>query len=341
MHRRQFLIGASALGAQASSALGAARKPGRPPVPGRLIDVHHHILPPGAPPALAALMGDWSPSAALDGMDRAGIAVGIAYPGPILVGEPPRRRALARAWNDFGALLGHDHKGRFGLFGSLPLPDVEGCLAEIDYGLDVLKADGFGMASSYGDLWLGDPALWPIYEKLNDRKAVVFVHPNDAKCCAPAEMTYVRPGMDGSWIDWPMNTARTIFSLMTTGALHRYPDIRFIFSHGGGVMPLLVERLAGFKAWSHVGEAGLNKAFPDGVETAFRRLYFECAQACTPTNMNALRSLVPDSNILFGTDFPFFPLAYGAAAFGGLHLPSATAAAIGRGNAARLLPRWA
>ena len=336
--RRRLLAGGAVFGtlgmAIGASAARASQRSG-------LIDVHHHILPPDAPPPMMKLMGDWTAEGAVSGMDSAGIATGIAWPGPIHGNDVQRNRRTARTWNEFGAKLGHDHPGRFGLFASLPFPDAEGCAAEIDYALDHLHADGFGIATNYGNAWLGDASFWPIYERLNARKAVVFAHPFDASCCMTPTMSYMRPGMDGAWIEWPMNTARTILSLMSSGTLRKYPDIRFIFCHGGGVMPLLVNRIAGFAAWKRVGPRGLKAVFPDGIENEFRQLHFECAQACSHPNMDALRTLAPDSQILFGSDYPFFPLTYGATQFAGLHLPHTAARAIGRGNAMKLLPRWA
>jgi predicted TIM-barrel fold metal-dependent hydrolase len=342
--RRGLLVGGAALALAGVAA--AAPRPHRqvaPAVSGRkgLIDVHHHIRPPNAPEPIMKLMPNWTAQGAIDQMDRSGVATGMAYPGPILGGPPENRHNVARAWNEYGAKLGGDHPGRFGLFASLPLPHVAGCLGEIDYALDHLKADGFGIATSYGDMWLGDARLQPIWEKLDSRKAVVFVHPADAACCQPANLAYTDPTADGSWIEWPMNTARTIMSLMVSGTLRRYPNIRFIFSHGGGVMPLLVNRLAGFTAWDFVGETKLKTLFPDGIRNEFSRLHFECAQACSPANMKALRSLVPDANILFGSDYPYFPVTYAAAQFRGIGLTAATARAIGRDNAAAMLPRWA
>ena len=106
-------------------------------------------------------------------------------------------------------------------------------------------------------------------------------------------------------------------------------------------MPLLVERVAGLAAWPHVGAQTLSRFFPDGVQAEFARLRFECAQACLHTNMAALRSLVPDTHILFGSDYPIFPLSYGTEQFAKLDLSPATSRAIGRGNAQTLLPRWA
>lgn len=274
-------------------------------------------------------------------MDQAGIATGIAYPGPIREGTGAERGDKARAWNDYGADLARRFPKRFGLFASLPFPDVDRTLAEIDYALDQLHADGFGMSTSYDTRWLGDDAFQPIWAKLNDRGSVAFVHPHDAACCAPDKMTYNKPGMDGSWIEWPLNTARAIMSLIVSGTLRRFPRIRFIFAHGGGVMPLLVKRVGGLENWAAVGPEGLKRLFPNGVEAEFRTLHFECAQACSPTSMGALRSLVPDSQILFGSDFPFFSLPYAADQLGAVAFSTAARQAVARDNARVLLPRWA
>lgn len=306
-----------------------------------MIDVHHHILPPTAPNRMQQYMAGWSPQLAVAEMDAVGIATAIGYPGPIREGSDSERAKKAREWNLYGASLNQSFPGRFGLFASLPFPAVLETLAEIDFALDHLLADGFGISTSYGERWLGDELFQPIWSKLDQRRAVVFVHPHDAACCAPEEMSYNQPGMDGSWIEWPMNTARAIMSLMISGTLRRFPNIRFIFAHGGGVMPLLVKRVGGLAAWAAVGEEGLRRYFPQGVESDFRNLHFECAQACSRTNMDALRSLVPDTQILFGSDYSFFPLNYATKQFHDLELPHATELAIARTNATKLLPRWA
>ena len=335
--RRDMFLGGSAAALLATAAFGADPRRGS----GGLIDVHHHIRPPGVPERLAHMMAAWSPEAAIDGMDRCGIAAGMAYPGPVLAGDLSLRPRIARDWNEFGAALAHDHPGRFGLFASLPFPDVAACHAEIDHALDALHADGFGITTSYGDKWLGDAAFLPIWEKLDARRAVVFVHPGDATCCSMPNYGTTGPVIDGSWIEWPMNTARAILSLMTTGTLRRFPRIRFIFAHGGGVMPLLVQRLAGFADWNEVGPQGLATYFPNGIAAEFASLHFECAQGYAHPNIDALRRLVPDGKLLFGTDYPFFPLDHATRDFRALDLPRATRAAIARDNAAKLLPRWA
>lgn len=301
------------------------------------IDVHHHITAPGV--SLAGLP-NWTPKLAVAEMDSNGIATGIGYPGPIGMADVERGRSLARRYNEFGTQIGTEFPGRFGLFASLPMLDVEGALAEIAYASDVLRADGFGIATNYGESWLGNPRFRPIFEELNRREAVVFVHPTDAPCCTPETLTYEFPPISGQWIEWPMNTARTILSLMSTGTLRSLSNIRFIFAHGGGVMPLLVGRLDGFVGWPAVGPEKMKELFPTGVAAEFRNVYVECAQAYAPEAFNAVAALLPPTHLLFGTDFDRILMKHSVDAFDALRLPHETLRAVGRDNAALLLSRW-
>ncbi len=332
--RQLFGFGAACLGATCRGlAQQKERNKGK-------IDVHHHV---GPPPGMSNGAGGpaWSPEIAIEEMDRNGVATGIGFPGPISVSaDLERGRKLARVYNEYAAQIGRDHPERFGLFASLPMHDIEGTLREIEYAHDVLKADGFGISTSYGNMWLGDPKLRPIFEELNRRNAVVYVHPNDAVCCTPATMTYEKNGISGPWIEWPMNTARTILSVMVAGYTQDFPKVRFIFSHAGGVMPLLISRIQGFSDWAAVGPEKLRQMFPEGIGAEFRKFYFECAQAFDAPNFGAIRKLVPDSHLLFGTDYNRFPIAHTVKIFENLKLPAKIRNAIGRGNAENLLPRW-
>jgi 6-methylsalicylate decarboxylase len=224
LRSRREILSLAALGALLPARNGFAQRPGK-------IDVHHHVGPPpgvgGAGGGTGGAGGPaWSPEIAIEEMDRNGVATGIGFPGPIPVSaDLDRGRKQAREYNEYAARIGRDHPGRFGLFASLPMHDVEGTLKEIEYALDTLKADGFGISTSYGDMWLGDPQLRPIFEEMNRRKAVVYVHPNDAPCCTPATLTYEKQGISGPWIDWPMNTARTILSLMANGNTRQFSGV--------------------------------------------------------------------------------------------------------------------
>lgn len=297
------------------------------------IDMHHHFRPPNA---YASRRG-WSVAQALDEMDANGVALAVAYAGPVSdaasAGTAGRN---ARLINDFSTEITRDHPGRFGTFASLPMLDPDACLAEIAYAADVLGADGFGISTCYGSLWLGDPVFRPIFEELNRRKSIVFVHPVDSAC---PTLGYEADVITGPWIEWPANTARTIMSLMVNGVLRQFPDIRFIFCHAGGVLPSLIGRIAGFSGWPVVGPKRLEAIFPDGIETEFARLYFECAQAYAPEAFEMLARMVPRSHMMFGSDYDNFPISHSTSRVDSLGLDAEQYDAHCRGNALELLGR--
>jgi 6-methylsalicylate decarboxylase len=179
------------------------------------------------------------PSGAIEKMDQAGVGTAInsiSTPG-VWFDDGNAARIRARECNDFGARLMRDYPGRFGMFAAIPLPDTDGSLREIEYALDVLKLDGVGVLTSYTGKLLGDPLFSPVFDELNRRKAVVFVHPTSSCCDNPI------PGVDTALIEFPMDTTRTITSLLISGAFARYSNIRFIFSHGGGMLIPVANRI--------------------------------------------------------------------------------------------------
>jgi len=209
------------------------------------IDVHHHVAAPEYVADLKARKQNpnmqvffaHTPTKSIEDMDRGGTATSLLSVNNVWIGDDARAVKLARQCNDFSAKLVADHRGRFAMWGCLPMPVIDGSLKEIEYALDVLKADGIGMMTSYGDdKWLGDLIFLPVMEELNRRKAVVFVHPTAPNCCVN-----MVPGIPDPAIEFGTDTTRTIASLLFGGTLKRCPDIRFIFSHAGGTMPFLYQ----------------------------------------------------------------------------------------------------
>jgi predicted TIM-barrel fold metal-dependent hydrolase len=302
--------------------------------PGR-IDVHHHMLPPFYMDLRAKLanpgpMPTWSPSKSLDDMEKNGVTtslLSLAVSG-VAFDAGEAGRSLARKSNDYGAQLVKDHPERFGLLAALPMPDPQGSLAELEYALDTLHADGIALLSSYGDKWLGDAAYAPVFEELNRRKAVVFVHPNAPNCC-----TNVLPHVPASSMEFLFDTTRTIESLLTNGTFSRFPNLRFIFSHGGGVIPILANRMA------RTFPKDLASQVPNGVLYELKRQYYDTASASNPTSLTALLSVVPSSQVVFGSDFPFLSAGEPAKDLANSGLPEMTVEAIDRTNAGRLFER--
>jgi len=254
----------------------------------------------------------------------------VTTPGVSFV-EGQTARSVARDSNEYGAKLVSDHPGRFGLFAMLPLGDTEGSLREIEYALEVLKADGIGLMTSYGNRWLGDAAFWPVLEELNRRKAVVYTHPIAAPCCKG-----LLKELNDSIVEFGTDTTRTIASLVFTGTSAKFPDIQWIFSHAGGTMPFLVERFIRAPLVS----PDLKPNLTNGVLPELKRFNYDIAQAAHAPALSALTRVVPVSQILFGTDYPYrtsVDHVNGVAQFG---FSPTDLRSIDRDNAVRLLPRW-
>jgi predicted TIM-barrel fold metal-dependent hydrolase len=307
----------------------------------RRIDVHHHFFPPAwlehaqqQPPGPAPIMREWTPARVLEHMDKSGVATAIASLSPwgVAFAEVALLPKLARVCNDSAAQMIRDHPGRFGLFAAMPLPDVDASLKEIAYALDTLKADGIGMMTSYGDKWPGDPMFNPVFEELDRRKAVVYFHPTTANCCGN-----LMPGLNPAVIEWPVDTARAIVSLLFSGSLVRYPNIRFIFSHAGGALPALSGRIANFVKRDKNAE----KYAPQGALAEFVKLYYDTANASAAPSMAALMAMAPASQIVYGSDYPYFSLEENVEGLAKIRMNAADRQALNRGNVARILPKYA
>jgi predicted TIM-barrel fold metal-dependent hydrolase len=305
------------------------------------IDVHQHILPPeylaaaraagriadvGEAPAILG----WQPQQSLERMDQLGIdfaITSISTPG-VTLGDVQNGRRLARTCNEYAANLAREHPGRFGSFASLPLTDIAGSLTELAYALDQLHADGVVLLSVYGDRWVGDAAFAPVLDEVNRRKAIVFVHPSVGNCCRA-----LIPNVNVGMIEYPLDTTRAIVSLLVGGTFTRCPDIRFIFPHGGGTIPILADRVArtsGARTDLHLGAPPLE---------ILKKQYYDVALSASAPSLAAITAFADPAKILFGTDFPFVEMGYTTDGLRNAGLAPDRLAAIERGNAAALFSR--
>jgi 6-methylsalicylate decarboxylase len=331
--RRQFLAGLTALSAGTllpgcqTAATMARGQPLR-------IDVHHHYVPGVYITAMKAhniRPVQWSIQMSLDEMEKSGIATGMISPPPpgVTFGDPAFRRKLARDINEAGAKMVSDRPARFRLLATLPFASVEDSLAEIAYAFDTLKADGISLMTSYNGKYLGDPSHWPILEELNRRKAVVYTHPTTPACCGG-----LQPYVSINAIEGPVDTTRTMVSLMFQGGATKFPDIQWIFSHSGGVTPFLLSRYQREEV-----EKDFKAALPRGVLHELRKFHYDTAQGHHEGALKALLAIIPPSQVLYGTDYPFWDgrKVTGDLVKGGLS--AADLMGIDRHNALRLFPR--
>jgi predicted TIM-barrel fold metal-dependent hydrolase len=310
------------------------------------IDVHFHAIPDffreavlaaGLGPAISTGFPAWSVDDSLGVMDANGIATAItsiSQPGPHL-GDDRNARVLARRCNEFAAEMVERHAGRFGAFAAVPLPDIEGAKAEIAWALDVLELDGIGLFASYSERFLGDPYFDPVLDVLNERAAVAFVHPNFHPSSRALKLD-----IPAFAVEFTFDTTRAAVNLILSGALDRFPRIRFILAHAGGTLPFLAWRLAAVPV--------IDRRFaalpPEKITAGVRHFWYDTALSAGRGALGALQEVAEPARILFGSDWPYAPDAMTRLTVAALAEPGAVApgqlGAIERGNAAALFPRF-
>jgi predicted TIM-barrel fold metal-dependent hydrolase len=242
------------------------------------VDLHHHILPDffwratneGDRPVGGIAPPPWSRVGMLSFLDDAGIDVAvtsISIPG-VHTGDDAAARALARRCNELAAEMVRDRPDRFGGFACLPLPDVDGALAELAHAFDVLRLDGVLLFSNARGTYLGDRRFTSLFDELQRRAAVVFVHPNPS----PDPSAHAL-GLPDSLIDYTADTTRAIAELHYSNTFARTPDVKYVFSHAGGTVPYQAGR------FGIVDEMRVIPGAEDRATAAetFRRLYWDTA----------------------------------------------------------------
>jgi predicted TIM-barrel fold metal-dependent hydrolase len=336
-NRRELLKGLAALGA--GMALSGERLQGqfvnKSTAKGGRIDVHHHHAPPSLQAGGRGRNGPWTPERSLEQMDKFDIAVAIlsmTQMGDVLYDGTEKGRANVRLGNDYGAKLMADHPKRFGLFTSVPLPDLDGSLREIEYGLDRLKADGIGIYTNDNrGRWPGDAYFDPMWQELNQRKTIVYMHPLAPPCC-----TNLNDGVPTAMNEFDFDITRAATSLLAGGVLHKYPEIRFIIPHSGGTMPVLAGRIKD----RYPNDPKHAEYIPNGVYAELQKFYFDIAHASYPMPLAALLKFAPTTHLLFGTDFSPEPIESTVDQLPASGLAPALMRAIERENAEKLFPRF-
>ncbi|KAL8830187.1 MAG: hypothetical protein Q9191_001568 [Dirinaria sp. TL-2023a] len=300
-----------------------------------VIDMHSHFLPPEyalalvehgilMPDGMAGIPG-WDVESHLAYMDTVGVKksiLSLSSPGTHLTLDITHTKALTRESNEYAANLKREHPDRFGFFASLPLPDIDGAMAEIKYALDNLNPDGFIIESNAHGHYLGDPKLRRVLGALNRRGALVFIHPTSPCQLSPhppEDQTYAEryavssplaPYYSAPMFEFFFDSARTAIDLLATGTVLRFADIRWIFTHSGSVLPLLIERMFLFMKLPHFVGTGRDPLpiTEEQVLKAFKeKFWFDLAGVPVPSLIDALLKFTEPDRLLFGTDVPWTP----------------------------------
>jgi aminocarboxymuconate-semialdehyde decarboxylase len=228
-------------------------------------------------------------------MDRAGVTLQILSISGVApyFADKAVAVAAARLANDNYAELVRAHPGRFAAFATVPMPHVDAALTELRRALDELGAVGVTLSTSVLGKSLADPAFAPIFEELNRRRSVLFIHPAGVACHSPDIMS--------SGLQWPLGApfedTLCAIQLIQAGFPHKYPHMKTILPHLGGTLPMLVHRLDEL-ARRHV-DIELN------MYDAVKHFWYDTVNGFPPALRLACDAFGTD-RILFGTDYPFW-----------------------------------
>ncbi|KAE9376329.1 amidohydrolase 2 [Stipitochalara longipes BDJ] len=293
---------------------------------GSKIDVHSHFLPSfyrkacletghGKPDGMPALP-EWSEDTHLEFMRDTSISksiISISSPGVHLFpGSKNSNINLARECNDFAHDLVSRHPEKFGFWASLPLPDVEGSLAEIAHCTRELNATGFVLETNHDGAYLGDPSLDAVFAELNRVKAKLFIHPT-TPCCnhiggnndnGRTPITFL-PKFPNPIFEFMFDTARALINLFSSGTISRCPNITFIIPHAAGALPPILQRFSSISSMLMPSELDLsNRALK---ETFKKQFFFDLAGFPFPDQIHGLLRIVDPDRLLYGSDYPFTP----------------------------------
>lgn len=260
------------------------------------IDLHCHVFPPAYRDQLT---GPLPPPPVVDDllahMDRWEIDAAVISCGGPLVGDRSVPE-LARMINEGYAELVREHPTRFAAIASVPLPDVDAALAELEYALDTLELEGVSLLSNHDGVYLGDPKLDPFFDELERRGAYCFVHPDFPP-------SWPLPHHPGRWYEFPFDTTRALVNVALNGTLDRCPTVRMQWAHLGGTIPYIANRIHG-QSWRMPDERA---HMEHGIDYYFARQYYDTGLSDYHGNLISALGIAPIENIVFGTDWPYVP----------------------------------
>jgi 6-methylsalicylate decarboxylase len=274
-----------------------------------MIDVHCHYYPERYTELITRLSGRPQPrfaypttdaadqvAARLGLMDEAGVQMQVLCPSSSYPYFPNESDAIeaARLCNDTFAELTHRYAGRFAAYVSLPLPHVDASLRELERGLDQLGFVGATMALSVMDRSTAEAEFEPIYAELNRRSGVLFYHPAFTGLRAPLINDYRLGTAAGASIE----DSVMVLHLIVRGVPARFPNVRYVIPHFGGLIPMQLQRLDNQLPAQHPN-------LPEKPSETARRLFYDTVGHGSQAALHCAWQAFGSEHLVTGSDYPF------------------------------------
>ena len=257
---------------------------GSVPLCGQTVDVHTHIIIPEYMEVLKAHgaeleetfpLPEWDAGRHITFMDNAGIRTAVlTMPAPQpYYGDAKESAECIRRVNEVSA--------------------------KVNYALDTLGADGVKLATNSRGQYLGDEELDPLMKVLDERNAVIIIHPH-RPTPYPEKIIATTPL---AMYEYPAETTRAVVNMLARNVLVRYPNLKIIVPHCGSFLPLALPRMKSILP-AMVAQGYMQ---PIDWEANLSRLYFDLAGNPTVEVLRSLLTLTTPDHILYGSDYPYLP----------------------------------
>ena len=280
------------------------------PLSAQMVDVHTHIIIPeyvemlkahGAELEETFPLPTWDVERHSAFMDSVGIRIAVlTMPSPQpFYGNARESAKCIRRVNEVSARVKQDYPDRFWFCAALPLPDVNAAIREAIYALDTLGANGVKLATNSRGQYLGDKELDPLMEVLNERHAVIIIHPHRPTPYPEKIIATTRLAM----YEYPAETTRAVVNMLSRNVLVRYPNLKVVVPHCGSFLPLALPRMQSILS-AMVAQGYMQPIDWDGN---LSRLYFDLAGNPAPEVLRSLLTITTPDHILYGSDYPYLP----------------------------------
>jgi predicted TIM-barrel fold metal-dependent hydrolase len=221
-------------------------------------------------------------------------------------------RDLTRLANDQLAELCQRHPDRFlGFAAGLPMDDPDAAVQELDRAVNSLGALGAQIFTNVNGHALDEPRFEPLFARFSELDKTIWVH--GARSFIHPEFVGDEGSRYGLWLSlgWPYEMAMFMARIVIAGVLERYPDLRILTHHGGGMIPTFGQRVGasaiGFQGPEHQSEFDAFARLSKSPLEYFKQFYADTTVGAVPRTIRASIDFFGIDHVMFGSDWPFGP----------------------------------